>query len=170
MDLPIPQGLQPALRHPFKGKMDLATLRRLLDEQASAVPLVVLTVTNNFSGGQPVSLANIQAVREVWDRSRSSSEPLVLQHENAVLRRQISQVRYQPADRLWLFGPVPADPPVPVRRGVPGDLGDTVRPDRAQEHCRRADQRISQTSPSEPKAAGLQRERVLAQHRPFGPR
>lgn len=34
------------------------------------------------------------------------AELLVLRHENAVLRRQISQVRYQPADRLWLAGTI----------------------------------------------------------------
>ena len=54
--------------------MDVAVLQRLQDEQASAVPLAMLTVFNNFSGGQPVSLANIQAVRELCDRSRSSSD------------------------------------------------------------------------------------------------
>jgi len=68
VDLPVAEGLQPAARHPFKGNMDVAALERLLSQRADAVPLVMLTLTNNSSGGQPVSMANVRAVREVCDR------------------------------------------------------------------------------------------------------
>jgi hypothetical protein len=51
----------------------------------------------------------------------------VLRHQNAVLRRQISRVRYQPAGRLWLAA-VPADPPPPVGRGLRRDSGAGALP------------------------------------------
>ena len=69
IDLLIPEGRQPALRHPFKGNMDVAALERFIAEIGAAnIPLVMLTVTNNSGGGQPVSLENIRAVRNVCDR------------------------------------------------------------------------------------------------------
>jgi tyrosine phenol-lyase len=66
VDLPIPEGRQPSLQHPFKGNMDVGALQELIARAGrERIPLVMLTVTNNSGGGQPVSMENVRAVSAV---------------------------------------------------------------------------------------------------------
>src|SRR5689334_14243002 len=66
LDLLKPEGKQPSLVHPFKGNMDVEALERVISERGrDRVPLVMLTITNNSGGGQPVSMENARQVSAV---------------------------------------------------------------------------------------------------------
>ncbi|MFI5180719.1 MAG: tryptophanase [Thermoanaerobaculia bacterium] len=67
-DLVVPEGRIPSALHPFKGNMDLPALKRTLEKDGDRVPLVMVTVTNNSGGGQPVSMENLRGVRALCDR------------------------------------------------------------------------------------------------------
>jgi tryptophanase len=75
LDLPVTGALRPEQILPFKGNLDVDALAALLAERSESVPLVMVTVTNNSGGGQPVSMANLRAVH---DLCRQYSIPLFL--------------------------------------------------------------------------------------------
>ena len=69
VDLPIPEAADTQARLDFKGNLDADALEALIArEGAEKIPLVMLTITNNSGGGQPVSMANIEAVKRVAAR------------------------------------------------------------------------------------------------------
>ncbi|MGD1011224.1 MAG: tryptophanase [Acidimicrobiales bacterium] len=68
VDLVIAEGRDPACIHPFKGNLDTLALDALIRARGREhVPVVMVTITNNSAGGQPVSLANLREVRAVCD-------------------------------------------------------------------------------------------------------
>jgi tryptophanase len=66
VDLPIQEARTPSVYHPFKGNMNVTALRDLIREVGvEHIPLIMVTITNNSGGGQPVSMRNLREVRAV---------------------------------------------------------------------------------------------------------
>lgn len=74
-DLVIAEGRDGQSDHPFKGNMDIAALEAFMDQHGDSVPIVMLTITNNAGGGQPVSLENIRAVAAV---AKAHGKPFII--------------------------------------------------------------------------------------------
>lgn len=65
IDLQIPEARVPGQRHPFKGNIDLVRLEEAFSKYGDRVRAVVMTVTNNSGGGQPVSMENLREARRI---------------------------------------------------------------------------------------------------------
>lgn len=66
IDIPIPEATHPQEIHPFKGNMDIEKLEEIIKEKKPEnIGCVILTVTNNSGGGQPVSMKNAKDVRSI---------------------------------------------------------------------------------------------------------
>ncbi len=112
IDIPIEESLYPLLYHPFKGDMDLVKLEQLISERGSEnIGAVILTVTNNSGGGQPVSMNNARRVGEICkehnvlyilDCCRIAENAYFIQHREAgyenVPYRKIAQEMFSFAD------------------------------------------------------------------------
>ncbi len=68
IDCTIDEAFDTTLKHPFKGNVDIDKLEKVLKEHNDKVPFIIVTITNNTAGGQPVSLQNLREVRAVADK------------------------------------------------------------------------------------------------------
>ena len=75
VDCTIDEAKDTALEHPFKGNVDPVKLEKVLQEDGDKIPFIIVTVTNNTAGGQPVSMANL---KEVSALAKKYGKPLVL--------------------------------------------------------------------------------------------
>ena len=112
IDIPIPENKNPALLHPFKGNMDIGLLLENIEKYgAENVAAVILTVTNNSGGGQPVSMENARqisvickknGIRFILDACRIAENAWFIKHrepgfENTTYR-EIAQQMFALAD------------------------------------------------------------------------
>lgn len=89
VNLRCAEASDPFALAPFKGNIDLAALETALATQGEQVALIVMTITNNTGGGQPVSIANLEAAARI---AHAAGKMLVLDAcrfaENAMLIKQ----------------------------------------------------------------------------------
>ena len=68
IDLTIDEAKDTQLEIPFKGNVDIAKLEKFLQEHQDKIPFIIITITNNTSGGQPVSMKNLREVKALSEK------------------------------------------------------------------------------------------------------
>ncbi|KAJ5405377.1 hypothetical protein N7465_006661 [Penicillium sp. CMV-2018d] len=75
IDCPADGALNTSIEDPFKGNINLSALRKILEENHEKVPFILLTLTCNVTGGQPISMENIMAAKQI---ATEYQKPLVI--------------------------------------------------------------------------------------------
>ncbi|MDR0971265.1 MAG: tryptophanase [Bacteroidales bacterium] len=75
LDCTIDEAQDTQLEIPFKGNVDLKKLEKALNDYQGKIPFIIVTITNNTAGGQPVSMENLRGVREL---SKKYNVPVLL--------------------------------------------------------------------------------------------
>jgi tryptophanase len=116
VDCTIDEAFQPKLFHPFKGNVDLNKLEKVLKENPiEKIPFVIVTLTCNSSGGQPVSMQNLKEVYEmahhygtlvIFDSARFAENAYFIKtrekgHENKTIRQIVAEM-YRYADAMTM--------------------------------------------------------------------
>jgi tryptophanase len=116
VDCTIDESFQPNYIHPFKGNIDLAKLEKVLSENPiEKIPFIIITLTCNSSGGQPVSMQNLKAVYElsrkygtmvIYDSARFAENAYFIKtrergYENMTIREIVAEM-YQYADAMTM--------------------------------------------------------------------
>jgi tyrosine phenol-lyase len=142
LDLPCPEAADLRSEAPFKGNLDVEGLQRAIAEfGADRVPLVMVTITNNSGGGQPVSLENLRAVRSVCDQH---GIPLILDAarfaENAwfIVQREPGQAGRSPREVAQEVFALADGCTISLKKDGLGNIGGVlaVNDDDLAERCR----------------------------------
>ncbi|MEA2041920.1 MAG: tryptophanase [Bacteroidota bacterium] len=115
VDCTIDEAFETQLEHDFKGNLDISKLEKTLRDNEGNVPMIIVTVTCNTSGGQPVSIANMKAVKTtaekyqvpvIYDSARFAENAyFVKQREEAYKNKSIKEIvreMYRYADGMTM--------------------------------------------------------------------
>ena len=106
VDLLCAEGKLPSVPAPFKGNMDTKAFKNFIAEKGAAnIPLCIITVTNNSGGGQPVSMQNIKAVKEICKENNiplfidacrfAENSWFIKQRENGYAEKSLKEIAHE---------------------------------------------------------------------------